>query len=45
MEERMRVLAELGARCKEVCSPMHLPTVTRVTNALVELADQLAEAR
>jgi len=45
MEERMRVLAELGARCKEVCSPMHLPAVTKVTNALVDLADQLAEAR
>jgi hypothetical protein len=45
MEERMRVLAELGARCKEVCSPLHLPTLTRITGGLVDLADELAEAR
>jgi hypothetical protein len=45
LEERMRVLAELGARCKEVCSPLHLPTLTKVTDALIDLADQLAEAR
>jgi hypothetical protein len=45
MEERMRLLAELGARCMEACSPMYLPALTRVTDALVVLADQLAEAR
>src|SRR4029079_14127949 len=45
MEERMRVLAELGTRCKELCSPLYLPTLTKVTDSLVDLADQLAEAR
>jgi len=45
MEERMRLLAELGTRCKEVCSPMHLPTLEKVTRSLIDLADQLAEAR
>jgi len=45
MEERMRVLAELGIRCREVCSPLHMPVVTKITEALVDLADQLAEAR
>ena len=45
IEERMRVLADLATRCREVCSPMHLPTVTKITAALVDLADQLAEAR
>ena len=41
----MRVLAELGTKCEEVCSPMFLPAVQRVTGSLEELADQLAEAR
>jgi hypothetical protein len=45
MEERMRVLAELGTRCREVCSALHLPTLEKVTAALGDLADQLAEAR
>ena len=45
MEERMRVLAELGTRCQEVCSPLHMPTMTRITEALVDLADELAEGR
>jgi hypothetical protein len=45
MEERMRLMAELGAKCKEACSPLHLPTPTRITDSLVFLADQLAEAR
>ena len=45
MEERMRVLAELGTRCKEVCSPLHLPTLEKITGSLLDLADQLAEAR
>ena len=45
LEERMRVLAELGTRCEEVCSPLYLPTVSRITGSLEELADQLGEAR
>ena len=45
MEERMRVVAELGTRCKEVCSPLYMPVVEKITGALVDLADQLAEAR
>ncbi len=45
MEERMRVLAELATRCQELCSPLYLPTVSRIAEELVELADQLAEGR
>jgi hypothetical protein len=45
MEERMRVLAELGTHCQEVCSPLHMPVLTKVTGALTDFADQLAEAR
>ena len=45
MEERMRVLAELSTRCQEVCSPLYLPTVARISEELVQLADQLAEGR
>jgi hypothetical protein len=45
MEERMRTLSELATRCRDVCSPLHLPTVQRVADALAQLADQLAEAR
>jgi len=44
LEERMRVLAELGTKCEEVCSPLYLPTVARITESLEELADELAEA-
>jgi hypothetical protein len=45
MEERMRVLAELGTKCQEACSPLYMPIVARITGSLEELADQLAEAR
>ena len=45
MEERMRVLAELATRCREVCSALYLPLVARVADDLVRLADQLAEGR
>jgi hypothetical protein len=45
LEERMRVLAELGTKCQEACSPLYLPIVMRITGSLEELADQLAEAR
>jgi len=45
MEERMRVLAELATRCREVCMPLYLPTVARIAESLAGLADQLAEGR
>jgi hypothetical protein len=45
MEERMRTIAELALRCREVCSPLYMPVVTRITDALAEQADLLAEAR
>ena len=45
LEERMRVLAELGTKCQEACSPLYMPIVSRITGSLEELADQLAEAR
>jgi hypothetical protein len=45
MEERMRVLAELATRCRDVCAPLYLPIVARVADDLVRLADQLAEGR
>jgi len=44
LEERMRVLAELATKCEALCSPLYLPTVSRITGSLEELADQLAEA-
>jgi hypothetical protein len=45
MEERMRLLAELGTRCKALCSPLYFPMLEKVTASLTDLADQLAEAR
>jgi hypothetical protein len=45
MEERMRVLAELATQCRNACAPLHLPALTKITDALTDLADQLAEAR
>ncbi|HTK46276.1 MAG TPA: ferritin-like domain-containing protein [Patescibacteria group bacterium] len=45
MEERMRLLAELGTRCQAICSPLYMPTLSKITDSLVDLADQLAEAR
>ena len=45
MEERMRVLADLALRCREVCAPLYLPIVSKVSDALLDLADQLAERR
>jgi hypothetical protein len=45
LEERMRLLAELGRHCANLCSPLYQPTVTEVAQALEKLADQLAEAR
>jgi Ferritin-like len=45
MEERMRVLSELATRCAHACSPIYMPTLTKITGALDDLADRLAEAR
>ncbi|HEU4672831.1 MAG TPA: hypothetical protein VFS32_08030, partial [Candidatus Limnocylindrales bacterium] len=45
LEERMRVLADLGTRCKSMCVPQHLPTLEKVTGSIGELADRLAAAR
>ncbi len=45
MEERMRVLADLALRCQEVCSPLYMPIVSRISEDLVGLADQLAAGR
>jgi Ferritin-like len=45
MEERMRTLAELATRCRDVCSPLHLPMISKTADALVDLANELAEGR
>jgi hypothetical protein len=45
LEERMRVLAELATRCRDSCAPLYMPVLTKITDALPDLADQLAEAR
>ena len=45
MEERMRVLSELATRCSNACSPLYMPILIKITGALGDLADQLAEAR
>lgn len=45
LEERMRTLAELATRCREVCSPLYMPTVSKIAGSLVSLADELAEGR
>ena len=45
LEERMRLLSELGTRCQSMCAPLYMPTLTKVTAALGDLAGQLAEAR
>jgi hypothetical protein len=45
LEERLRDLAELGVRCREVCSPLHMPVLNQVTAALTAQADELAAAR
>jgi len=45
LEERLRDLAELGVRCREVCSPLHMPVLNQVTGALSAQADELAAAR
>jgi hypothetical protein len=45
LEERMRLLAELGTRCQAMCLPRYMPTLMKVTRSLGNLADRLAEAR
>jgi hypothetical protein len=45
LEERLRDLAELGVRCRDVCSPLHMPVLNQVTAALTAQADELAAAR
>jgi hypothetical protein len=45
LEERLRDLADLGVRCREVCSPLHMPVLNQVTAALSAQADELAAAR
>jgi hypothetical protein len=45
LEERMRVLAELATTCRDSCSPLFMPALTKITDSLRALADQLAEAR
>jgi hypothetical protein len=41
----MRLLAELATHCRDSCSPLFMPALTKVVDSLRELADQLAEAR
>jgi len=45
MEERLRDVAELALRCREVCSPLYMPVLTQITAALQTQADELAAAR
>jgi hypothetical protein len=45
IEERLRDVADLALRCREVCSPLHMPVLTRITDALRENADLLTSAR
>jgi hypothetical protein len=45
MEERMRTIAELATHCRDSCAPLYMPALTKITDAIGDLADQLAEAR
>jgi hypothetical protein len=45
MEERLRDVAELAVRCRELCSPLFMPPLIKVTDALRAQADRLAAAR
>lgn len=45
MEERLREIAELAMRCRDVCVPRYLPTLAKVTDGLRAQADRLAAAR
>lgn len=45
MEERMRTVADLATRCRESCAPLYMPALSRITESLDALADELGEAR
>ncbi|HLX35853.1 MAG TPA: ferritin-like protein [Candidatus Limnocylindrales bacterium] len=45
MEERLRDVADLATRCKASCSPIYMPTLNAITNALRYQAEQLAAGR
>ena len=45
MEERLRDVSELAVRCRDACSPLFMPPLIKVTDALREQADRLAAAR
>jgi hypothetical protein len=45
MEERMRTIAELATHCRDACAPLYMPILTKITTAIDDLADLLAEAR
>src|SRR2546428_172732 len=43
LEERMRLLSELGTRCQNMCSPQYMPTLVKVTATLERLVGSLVE--
>jgi len=45
IEERLRNVAELAVKCRESCSPIFMPPLIKVTDALRTQADRLAAAR
>lgn len=45
IEERLRSVAELAVKCRESCSPLYMPPLIKVTDALRTQADRLAAAR
>ena len=45
IEERLRNVAELAVKCRETCSPLYMPPLIKVTDALRAQADRLAAAR
>lgn len=45
IEERMRDVAELAVHCRESCSPLFMPPLIKVTDALKSQADRLHAAR
>jgi ferritin-like protein len=44
IEERLRDVAELAVHCRESCSPVYMPPLIKVTEALRTQADRLAAA-
>jgi len=45
MEERLREVAELAVRCREVCVPLYMTPLSEITAELARQADLLARAR